>query len=426
MSWPAGANAPESGEDEALPRWGALAYPNYRRYWLATLSRVFGMQFRFIGSLWLANELTGSPAWLGMVGLANAIPTIVLSIPAGALADRADARKLIMIGQGLTAVAHLALAVLTVTEIVTIWMLLAWAVLVGVLAALTNPAQNALLPRLIDMRVIASAVAYVSSIWNSMRIIGPAIAGVLIAVVGTGNAFFVSAAGFAVSTVLIAALRLKPLDRSANVDDGGMLEGVRYIFRHRIFFATIGLSFFTSLFGMSYVVLLPIFADEILGGGARSFGLMETAAGAGGLLGTLAIVRIGTGPRSGQIMLSAAALFGLWIVAFAASGSLPLSMALLFAGGFSSSMYLNLGMTTLQLRVPDELRGRVMGVWGMTWFLSSVGGGIAGFAAHLLGTPLAVALGALSVSIFAVLLLVVSAELRRMPEPLAEPQPASG
>jgi MFS family permease len=412
-----------SAEETPLPRFGALGYPNYMRFWLANVARVFGLQFRFIGSLWLVTQLTPSPLWLGVVSVAGAVPTIVLSVPAGVLADRMDNRRLLVWSQGLTAVATFGLAGLVVAGLVNVWWVVVWSVVTGALAALGNPAQNAILPRLIEMRAVASAVAYTSAIWNGMRIIGPAAAGLLIAVIGTGQAFFVTAAGFAVSTVLIQSLQLAPVARRPRHEVGGMLEGIRYILSHQIFFATMGLSFFTSLFGMSYVVLLPAFAQQVLHAGVRGFGYMETAAGVGALLGTLSIVRLGRSAPLGPLMLVSAAAFGLFIAAFAASRSLPLSLVLLFAGGFTSSVYLNIGMTALQLQVPDELRGRVMGVWSMTWFLASVGGLPASLVAQWWGAPVAVALGALSVTAFAVVLMVAAPALRQLAAPPAGTAP---
>lgn len=404
-------------EVPSLPRFGALGYPNYRRFWFANVARVFGLQFRFIGSLWLVTQLTPSPVWLGVVSVAGAVPTIVLSVPAGVLADRLDNRRLLVWSQGLTALATFGLAGLVVAGLANVWWVVAWSLVTGALAALGNPAQNAILPRLIEMHAVASAVAYTSAIWNSMRIIGPAAAGLLIAVIGTGQAFFVTAAGFAVSTVLIQSLQLAPLSRRPRNEQGGMLEGVRFILTHQLFFATMGLSFFTSLFGMSYVVLLPAFAEHVLQVGVRGFGYMETAAGVGALLGTLSIVRLGRNAPHGPLMLGCAALFGLLIAAFAASRSLPLSLVLLFGGGFTSSVYLNIGMTALQLQVPDELRGRVMGVWSMTWFLASVGGLPASMVAQWWGAPVAVALGALSVTAFAIVLIVAAPALRQLAAP---------
>ncbi len=398
------------------PQRGAFAYPNFRRYWFASLAMVFGLQFRFIGTGWLVHQLTDSPVWLGIPGLLTAIVTIGLTVPCGAIADRVDTQRLLVVGRAASCAIHLVLAVLTVTGVIEVWMVLVWALVAGALGALTNPAQAALLPRLIERSAMASAVAYTSSVWNSMRIVGPAAAGLVIAAVGIGQAFFVTAVGYAISTYLVASLRLTSVGaRAEQGDDDGVLAGVRYIFTNKIFLATIGLSFFSSLFGRSYVVLLPIFADDILGAGVEGFGYMEAAAGVGGLLGTLSIVRMRMGRHTGTTMVGSAAIFGVCIAAFAASRDLLLSMGLLFTGAFFASVYLNLGMTTLQLLVPDKLRGRVMGVWGLTWFLSAAGGFVAASLAEFLGVPLAVGIGALSVSAFGLTVYVLFRELRAIP-----------
>lgn len=417
-------------ESDEPGRWGALSYSNYRRFWVAMLARVFGLQFRFIGVGWLVVSAEGLDLpykWLGVVGLASALPPIALSVPAGAVADRYEHRRILLVCQTLTALLSLLLAVLILVDAVDVWTLIAWAIAVGTLTALAVPAQSAILPRLIDTRAMASAVALTSSVWNTMRIAGPAAAGVLIAAIGIGQAFFVTAVGFALSALLIATLQLAPLDRGAGSARGEMLEGLRYIFGNRIFLATIGLSFFTSVFGMSYHVLLPVFADDVLDVGSRGFGFMEAAAGCGGFLGTLAMIKVGAGRHAGATMLAAASVFGLFIAGFAGSRSLPLSMALLFCASFSSSMYLNIGMTALQILVPDELRGRVMGVWSMTWFLSAVGGLPASALAEWIGAPLTVALAAFVVSAFAGLLLVFAKELRHLPlRPEAAPAGGGG
>lgn len=412
-------DAAGGGTPEPPSRWGAFSYPNYRRFWIATVARVFGLQFRFIGVGWFvvsADGLDLSPIWLGIVGLASALPTIALSVPAGVIADRYDHQRILVLSQTLTALLSLALALGILQQVVDVWMLIGWAITVGALAALAVPVQSAILPRLIEMRDMPSAVALISSIWNSMRIFGPAIAGVLIGLIGIGQAFFVTALGFVVSTVLIASLRLSPLERDAEAARGGMLEGFRFILSQPVFLATIGLSFFTSVFGMSYNTLLPIFADDILDVGAEGFGFMDAAAGVGGLLGTLAMIKIGASRWAGPTMIVCAAIFGLFIAAFAASRELWLSMALLFFASVSSSMYLNIGMTVLQVLVPDALRGRVMGIWSMTWFLSAIGGLPASALAEWIGAPLTVALGALSVTAFAAVVFVLAAELRRVAE----------
>ncbi|HJN91132.1 MAG TPA: MFS transporter, partial [Dehalococcoidia bacterium] len=392
----------------------AFSYSAYRRYWFASVCRVFGMTFRFIGAGWLvAVELDQSPLWLGLVALSSAIPTIILSIPAGAIADRVDSRRILLISQSCGLLAHLTIATLVVTDVVELWMVFIWAIAAGAFTAFDAPALQALLPRLIDMRVMASAVALNSSVWNGMRVIGPAIAGILIAVLGsTGPAFFFTAGGFALSVLLLASLTPGPVGRQSDAEHGGMWEGFRFIFARPLFFATIGLSFFTSVFGASYVILLPIFANETIDVGSQGFGFMEAASGVGALAATLFILKLGVGPRAGPTMLVAAAVFGVIIAGFAITESLPPAIALLFAAGIAEEIYLVVGMTTIQLHVPNELRGRVMGIWSMTWFLAAVGGFVAGAAAELLGVRLTIAAGALAVSGFAIVLLLSVSELR--------------
>ena len=398
--------------ENPMPRFGALGYPNYRLFWIANVARVFGLQFRFIGAGWLTHLLDPSPVWLGVVGVAAAVPTILLSVPAGVIADRFDNRKVMVWSQALSALCMFVLAGLIWADLANVWIVVVWSVVVGSLMALANPAQNAILPRLIEMRAVASAVAYTSGIWNVMRIVGPAGAGLLIAVIGPKWAFGVTGVAFVVSTLLLMAIRLAPLERRSRQQSGGMLDGFRYIMRNDMFFATIGLSFFTSLFGTSYIVLLPDFTS-ILHTGPEGFGYMEAAAGVGSLLGTIAIVRFAKS-ATGPVMLGGAAAFGVLIALFAASDTLPMALVFLFLGGVASSFYLNIGMTSLQLQVPDELRGRVMGIWSMTYFLSAVGGLPAGIAAVWLGTPIAVGLAALSVTAFALVLYVAVPSLRRM------------
>ena len=395
----------------------ALSYPNYRRYWVSAVMRVFGFQFQFIGLGWLvAVELDRSPFWLGTVWLANAIPTILLSLPGGSLADRSNPYKLMVGSQFLMVTGHTALAVLILSGLIEMWMIIGWAVGNGVLWAVAAPAMNTLLPRLIEPPAMASAVALISGIWSALRIVGPASAGVLIALVGTGHAFSVCAAVNGLAFVVMLMIRVAPRDPNEQRDEheAGVMPGLRFVFGHPVFLATIGLSFFTSVFGTSYVILLPIFADELLEVGSEGFGFMEAVAGIGSLAGTWWVIRYGLGRRPGVLMLASAAVFGVLIAMFAATDHLAPASVLLLVSGFAAEVYLIIGMTVVQLLVPDGLRGRVMGIWSMTYFLASVGGFIAGFAAEFVGVRITIAAGALSVTAFAIAVYLASAELRRL------------
>ncbi len=392
----------------------AFAYGAYRQYWIGTFAAVFGERFRFIAGGWLVVELTGSPFWLGVVALAQAVPTILLSVPAGALADRIESRRILAVAYAIIGASHLVIALLTIAGLAELWMVILWAMTVGSLAAGSTTAQNVLLPRLVARPAMASAVAYSSAIWQTTRVMGPAVAGLSVAAIGSGPSLLAAALGYALAALTIGTLRLRPRPAQLEEERGGMWEGARYIARHRLFLAVTGISFFSSMFGTSYMILLPVFADDVLGVGARGFGALEAAAGLGALAGTIVVVKLGAGRHTGPAMLGGAFLFGLLIAAFSMTRSLPLAMALLVGAGLMQSLYLNLAMTTIQLLVPDELRGRVMGVWSVTWFLIMVGGFLSGTAATLMGTPTAIALGALAVSTFSVALLVLVPELRRV------------
>ena len=192
-----------------------------------------------------------------------------------------------------------------------------------------------------------SAVALISGVWSAMRIVGPASAGVLIALVGTGHAFSVCAALNGLAFFVMLAIRAAPRPEAApeEGDDGGVSAALRFVFARPVFFATIGLSFFTSVFGSSYVILLPIFADELLEVGSEGFGFMEAVAGVGSLAGTWWIIRRGIGARPGALMLASAAAFGVLIAAFAATDHLAPASALLLVSGFAAEVYLIIGMT---------------------------------------------------------------------------------
>lgn len=418
----------------ASSRWGALSYPNYRRYWFAAIVRVFGIQFRFIGAGWLvAVELDQSPFWLGVVWLATSLPTIILSVPAGSLADRTEPFRLMLLSQILSFVGHFLLGLLIVTDVVELWMVIVWAASTGSFAALAAPSMSALLPRLIGREAMSSAVALNSGVWGAMRIAGPGLSGILIALVGTGQAFFVAAATMGLSVFVLLTIRLGPrTSQPATEAQSGVMAGFRFIWTRPLFLSIIGLSFFASVFGSSYVVLLPIFAEDLLDVGSTGFGFMEAAAGVGALAGTYVILRNGIGSRPGVIMLVTAAIFGVLIALFSTTNALIPAAALLLLAGLMEEAYLVIGMTVLQLVVPDQFRGRVMGIWTMTYFLAAVGGFLAGIAAEFIGVRVTIAAGALTVTAFSIVVYFATTELRALRagditeeqlEPEAEPTP---
>ena len=403
----------------------ALKYPAYRSYWFGTLASVVGFQMLQASQLWLVHTLEDSPLFLGYVGLANAAPAILLNLFGGVFADRLNNRRLIMVTQTLIASLIFLLATLTLSGIIEVWQVLAIAFVAGAVNAFDQPSRQALYPHLIDRSVMMSAVALNSSIWQGTRIVAPAIAGLIIASAGIATSFYVAGSGFAIMVVVMFTLKVPPFERSASKGTGrDMLEGVKFIKDNSIFSSLIALTFFNSFFGMAYVILMPVFAEEILGRGATAYGLLLSVSGASSLMTTVYM-----GTRTGMngkvsVLIGGAVLSGLFIAAFALTTdwfkSFYLAMSLMFIIGIFNSMYRISIMSSLQMLVPDQMRGRVMGFYGMTYSLMPIGGMQASLVAIVVGTPIAIAIGGLAVSSFAVGLVVANPKIRGLGQLLRE------
>ena len=385
----------------------ALRYPAYRAYWLGLLASVSGFQMFRVGQGWLIYEITGNPWSLGLVGAANAIPAIFFNLFGGVFADRLDKRRLIIFTQITTGSLIFLLATLTLLGVVESWHVLVIALLAGGVEAFDNPARQALYPHLIDRKVMMSAVAMNSVIWQGTRIVAPGIAGILIDLINTQSALYISGMGFVVLAVVMARLKIPPIPRGAlgnPIQD--IKEGLKFIKVNSIFSFLIGMTFFNSFFGMAYVMLMPIFAVDILEVGAKGQGLLLGMSGAGALVNTLYIGARGTVPNRGLAIIGGAVLFGLAVAAFALTaeyvGSLSLAMGIMFVMGICNSVYMISIQSSLQILVPDRMRGRVMGFYGMTWSIMPLGGLQASALTNLWSAPIAIAIGGIAVALFAI------------------------
>ena len=266
----------------------ALRYPNYRAYWLGLLASVAGFRMFEFSQFWLAYELTGSPLYLGYVGAAQAIPGVVLNLFGGVFADRLDKRHLIIVTQVVTAALIFFLATVTALDLVNKWHVLIVASLAGGVDAFNQPARQAIFPHLIDRRVMMSAVALNSTVWPGTAIIVPAFAGGLIALADTEVALYVGATGFLAMAAVVYRLRIPPVlsdVRGSPAQD--MLEGLRFIVRNSIFSFLIAMTFFNSFFGVSYQIMMPVFAVDVLKVGAPGQGVLLEVRGVGALLTNL-------------------------------------------------------------------------------------------------------------------------------------------
>jgi MFS family permease len=399
----------------------ALRYPQYRRFWLGNFGAVTGQQMMWVAQGWLVYDLTGSPVYLGYAGLVTALPAIVLNLLGGVLADRLDQRKVITTSQVITSSAVFVLATLTALDLVHVWHVLVVAFILGSTQAFNNPARQAIFPQLIDKKDLMNAVSLNSMVWQSTRVIAPAIAGVIVAVAGTAVAFYVCSVCFLALAFAVLGLKIQPGERRQQrgsvLSDLG--DGVGFIRDNFLFAFLIGMSFFSSFFGGAGIQLMPVFVRDILHGGPSALGLLMSVMGVGTMIGVITGGYLGDYERKGLLIIGGATAYGTFLILFANSTYLPLSLALLFVMGISLQLYTITLQTTLQMRVPDELRGRVMGVYGMTHNIGPLGAMQAGLLASAFGAPTAVTISGLAIIVFALGVASSRSEVRRLSLPVA-------
>ena len=398
----------------------ALRHSQFRRFWMGMVASVLGFQIMTVAQGWLIYDLTDSKIALGFVGLAAGLPAIALNLFGGVIADKVNQRRLLMATQITSSVGMLALAMLTLLGLVEPWHIIASAFLIGSVQAFDTPTRQALFPHLIEREDMLNAVALNSMVWQGTRVIGPAIGGIIIGSrLGVAPGFFAPFLGFLLMAVMVSTLRLPPIKRaegSTLLHD--MAQGINFVRTNTIFAYLIGMTFFNSIFGMSYIFILPVFARDIFEVASFGLGVLHAVSGFGAILGTLITASLGNFRYKGYLLLGGAVLFGTFLILFAATSyvfvSFPLSLVFLFFAGVSTSIYMITIMSTLQLMVPNELRGRVMGIYGMTWSLLPVGAMQAGAIAEYTSAPLAVAVGGGAVILFAVVMGLGNRQMRNL------------
>ena len=398
----------------------ALRHPSFRRFWLGSVASVMGFQIMMVAQGWLVYDLTGSKLVLGYLGLAAGLPAIGLNLFGGVIADNVDQRRLLIATQAASSLVMLALAILVTLNLVQVWHLMVTAFLIGSIQAFDAPTRQAIFPHLIDREDMMNAVALNSMVWQGTRVVGPALGGLIIGTrLGMAPGFYAPFLGFLLMAVMVSTLRLPPIQRTQGTSVAqDMAQVVNFVRTNRIFVFLIGMTFFNSMFGMSYIFLFPVFAKDIFESGTSGLGFLSAATGIGALLGTVFTASLGDFQRKGWLLLGGAVSFGVFLILFAITSdifaSLPLAMGIIFLAGASTSTYMITVMSTLQTLVPDELRGRVMGIYGMTWSLLPLGAMQAGAIAQLTSAPIAVALGGAAVILFAVGMAATNRQVRNL------------
>jgi MFS family permease len=386
----------------AVPRSGlpatlrALKHRNFQLFFGGQLISVTGTWMQTVALSWLVYRLTGSTLLLGTVGFASQIPILLVAPLGGTMADRNNRQRIVIGTQVASMVLAFLLAALTLTGKVQVWHILVLATLLGVANAFDIPARQAFLVDMVGKEDLMNAIALNSTMFNGARIVGPAVAGILVAMIGEGWCFFANAVSY---IAVIVGLMMMQVQRPVQKPPSGsplthILEGFRFVAHTRPIRAILLLLGLISLVAMPYTVLMPVFADRILHGGARGLGILMSATGVGALLAALTLASR-TGVRGlGRWVAYSSGGFGAALVLFASSRSFWLSAALLVPAGFCMMLQMASSNTLVQTMAPDHLRGRVMSVYSMMFMgMAPFGALMGGALADRLGAPLTVAMG---------------------------------
>ena len=375
----------------------ALRSRNYRLFVAGQGVSLIGTWMQQVAMGWLVYRLTGSAMMLGLLGFTSQIPILLIAPLAGVLADRWDRRRILMATQTLALLQATILSAIVLTDIVQTWHLIALSLLMGVANGFDIPVRQSFVVEMVEQREdLGNAIALNSAMFNSARLIGPAIAGLLLSAFGEGVCFLINSLSYLAIIAALATMRItpngKPQQRKHLVHE--LREGVSYAFGFGPIRCILILVILMSLLGMPYTVLMPLFADQVFRGGAHTYGFFLSAAGAGALCGTLFLAaRRNVLGLSGTIVRSTA-IFGCGIATFALSRSLYVAIPALVLAGFGATSMFASCNTIIQTIVEEDKRGRVMSLYAMSFGgMLPFGNLIAGFLASRLGAREAVLLG---------------------------------
>ena len=381
----------------------ALRHRNYRLFFSGQGTSLIGTWITRIATSWLVYRLTGSATMLGLVGFAGQVPTFLLAPFAGVWVDRLDRYRVLVVTQVLAMLQSFALASLALSGTITVTHILLLSIVQGLINAFDTPARQAFVVDMVEDRAdVPNAIALNSSMVNGARLLGPSIAGVMIALVGEGWCFFADGVSYlAVIASLLAmrvARRARPEGRARVLRD--LTEGFRYAFGFPPIRDALILLGLVSLMGMPYTVLMPIIAAKVLHGGAHTLGYLMSASGIGALAGALFLASRRSVVGLGRVIPIGAAIFGVSLAAFSFSRSLALSLVILIFAGTGFMVHMAATNTILQTIVREEMRGRVMAFYTMAFMGTAPFGSLfAGALAARIGAPVTILIGGLTCAI---------------------------
>lgn len=376
--------------------FGALAHRNFRLFLFGQTVSLTGTWMQSVAQGWLVLELTNSPFYLGLVSALGSLGVLLFTLYAGVIADRTDKRRVVLITQSLQMLQAFALAALVWSGHVTTGSVMVLAAFLGVVAAFDIPTRQAFIFEMVGKDDLMNAIALNTSVFNLTRVLGPVIAGFLIGSKGVAVCFFLNGVSYLAVIGSLLAMRLPPWTTRVAVGSAwqGFREVVAFLRSDRRVSTLVVLTAIISIFGFPFLLLMPVFARDVLRVGARGYGALSAAVGLGAVGGALAVAVLGQRIRKGRTLVVAGTTFGLLLTVFATSRTFSVSVGLLALVGASMIVNNALTNTLLQTLVPDHLRGRVMGFYSFMFVgMAPLGAFQAGVFAERFGAPAAVVMG---------------------------------
>ena len=377
----------------------ALQYRNYRLFFGGQSISLIGTWMQRIAMSWLVYRLTNSALWLGVVGFTGQIPIFLLTPFAGVLADRMNRQRILVITQTLAMIQALILALLVLTGTIAVWHILSLSIFLGIVDAFDMPMRQSFMVEIVEKKDLGNAIALNSSMVNSARLLGPSIAGMLIASMGEGMCFLLN--GLSYLAVILSLLAMKITSKRTETPNTYVLHGLKEGFHYAFGFLPIRyvllLIALVSLIGMPYTVLMPVFAKDILHGGPHTLGFLMGSSGVGALVGAIYLASRRSVLGLGKWIALAAGLFGIGLIAFSLSRIFWFSLFLMLLTGFGMIVQMASSNTILQTVVDEDKRGRVMSFYAMAFRgMAPFGSLLAGGLASKIGAPNTLMIGGIS------------------------------
>jgi MFS family permease len=400
----------------------ALSHRNYRLFFGGQGISLIGTWMQQIAMSWLVYRLTDSALLLGVVGFTSRIPTFLLASLAGVLADRWNRHRVLVITQTLSMIQAMILAILVLTGAIAVWHIIFLSLSLGLINALDIPTRQSFVVDMIEKREdLGNAIALNSSIVNGARLIGPSVAGMLIATLGEGMCFLLNGLSFIAVIFALLAMKITPKKRETQSSKvfQGLKEGFSYAFGFAPIRSVLLLLGLVSLMGMPFTVLMPIFAEKILHGGPQALGFLSGATGVGAIAGSIYLASRKSVLGLGRIIVISSNLFGIGLIGFSLSRLFWLSLLMMLLTGFGMMVEMASSNTVLQTIVEEDKRGRIMGFYTMAFMgMVPFGSLLAGTLANNIGAPNTVMIGGVACILGSVLFAKKLPSLRRITRPI--------